>query len=164
LEEGVPRFTGIASAADLRFITPKKEKEEEFMSPIQALFGFTVWTLLVVTVVVLYRVVRFLTGTPINSWPRGIRVASDPPVIQRLADAHANCVENLPVFAIIVLAAAYLNRMDAIATLAPYVLYARIVQTLTHMSGTGPIHVLVRATFWTIQLVLYFWMLCTLYR
>ena len=78
------------------------------MTPIQALLGFAAWTLLLIAGVFLYRGMRFLTGTPINHWPRGNKPADDAPWVKRLEDAHANCLENLPVFAVIVLVAAAL--------------------------------------------------------
>jgi uncharacterized MAPEG superfamily protein len=129
------------------------------MTAIQALLGFAAWTLLLVLLVFAYRGVRFLAGTPINSWPRGARPVVDAAWVQRLEGAHANCLENLPVFAVIVLSAAALGRLDAVAAPAPLVLYARIGQTAAHLWGTGPLQVLVRASFWAVQLALFVWML-----
>jgi len=129
------------------------------MNAVQALIGFAAWTLLLVIVVVLYRGVRIAGGTPINHWPRGEIAEDDIPFARRAADAHANCVENLPVFAVIVLAAAALNKLDAINGLAPWVLYLRIPQSLVHLSGTGQAQVFVRAGFWTAQVVLFVTML-----
>ena len=105
---------------------------------------------------------RFLTGTPINHWPRQAKPADDAPVVQRLEDAHANCLENLPLFAVIVLAAVALGRQAELQALAPFVLFARIGQTLAHLSCTGKINVFVRASFWSVQLVLFAWMLAKL--
>ena len=132
------------------------------MTPIQALLGFAAWTLLLIAGVFLYRGMRFLTGTPINHWPRGNKPADDAPFVKRLEDAHANCLENLPVFAVIVLVAAALGRLADIQALAPWVLYARIGQSLAHLSGTGPGNVFVRASFWSAQLALFGWMLVKL--
>ena len=132
------------------------------MTPIQALLGFAAWTLLLIAGVFLYRGMRFLTGTPINHWPRGNKPADDAPFVKRLEDAHANCLENLPVFAVIVLAAAALGRLGDTQSLAPWVLYARIGQSLAHLSGTGPLNVFVRAGFWSAQLGLFAWMLVKL--
>ncbi len=132
------------------------------MSAIQSLLGFTAWTLLLVLGIFLYRGVRFLGGTPINHWPRGAAPADDMPLIKRVADAHANCLENLPVFAVLVLAAAAMGRLEAIHALAPWVLYARIGQTAAHLSGTGQLNVLVRATFWAAQVALFVLMLVRL--
>jgi uncharacterized MAPEG superfamily protein len=132
------------------------------MTPIQALLGFAAWTLLLIAGVFLYRGMRFLTGTPINHWPRSNKPADDAPFVKRLEDAHANCLENLPVFAVIVLVAAALGRLADIQALAPWVLYARIGQSLAHLSGTGPVNVFVRASFWSAQLALFGWMLVKL--
>ncbi len=129
------------------------------MTALQALLGFAAWTVLLVASVFLYRGLRFLKGTPINYWPRGAKPANDAAMVKRLEDAHANCLENLPVFAVIVLAAAAMGRLDTIATLAPWVLYARVGQTLAHLSGIGQINVLVRASFWSVQIGLMVWML-----
>jgi uncharacterized MAPEG superfamily protein len=82
---------------------------------------------------------------------------------RRIEDAHANCLENLPIFAVIVLAAATLGRIGAVDALAPFVPYARIAQSLTHLSGVGPMQVLlVRAGFWAVQRVLFGWMMLRL--
>jgi len=129
------------------------------MTAIQALLGFAAWTAVLVLGVFLYRGLRFVTGSPINSWPRGAKPANDAGIVKRLEDAHANCMENLPIFAVIVLAAAAMGRLETIAALAPWVLYARIGQSLTHLTGTGQLQVLVRATFWAVQLGLMLWML-----
>ena len=80
------------------------------MTAVQALLGFAAWTLLLVAGVFLYRGLRFVTGTPINHWPRGAKPADDAPLVKRLEDAHANSLENLPIFAVIVLAAAALGK------------------------------------------------------
>lgn len=132
------------------------------MTALQALLGFAAWTVLLVTGVFLYRGLRFVTGTPINSWPRSAKPANDAALVKRMEDAHANCLENLPVFAVIVLAAAAMGRLESIAALAPFVLYARIGQSTVHLIGVGQVHVLVRATFWSIQLGLFIWMLVKL--
>jgi uncharacterized MAPEG superfamily protein len=132
------------------------------MTALQTLLGFAAWTLLLIAGVFLYRGMRFLTGTPINHWPRGNKPADDAPFVKRLDDAHANCLENLPVFAVIVLVAAALGRLADIQALAPWVLYARIGQSLAHLSGTGPVNVFVRASFWSAQLALFGWMLVKL--
>ncbi len=132
------------------------------MTALQTLLGFAAWTLLLIAGVFLYRGMRFLTGTPINHWPRGNKPADDAPFVKRLEDAHANCLENLPLFAVIVLVAAAQGRLADIQALAPWVLYARVGQSLAHLSGTGPLNVFVRATFWTVQLALFGWMLVRL--
>jgi uncharacterized MAPEG superfamily protein len=128
------------------------------MNAMQALIGFTAWTLLLVLTVFAYRGARFLGGTPINHWPRARKPDDDAPLVRRIEDAHANCLENLPVFAVIVLVAAALGKLQAVDALAPWVLYARIGQSVAHMWGVGSLQVLVRASFWAAQLLLFVWM------
>lgn len=132
------------------------------MDAIQALQGFTAWTLLLVMTVFAYRGLRFLSGTPINHWPRANKPGDDAPLVRRIEDAHANCMENLPVFAVLVLAAAVTGRAAAIDALAPWVLYARLGQSAAHLWGVGPLQVGVRAGCWAVQLVLFVWMLLRL--
>jgi len=128
------------------------------MTALQALIGFALWTFALVVGVLLLRGVRILGGTPINAWPRGAAPAGEPPFAKRLSDAHANCLENLPLFAVAVLVATASGRLGAIDAAAPFVFYARIGQTLAHLSGTQPLQVLVRATFWCVQLAAFGWM------
>ncbi|MFN4328868.1 MAG: MAPEG family protein [Limnobacter sp.] len=134
------------------------------MTPIHALLAFTAWTLLLVALVFLYRGLRFMQGTPINAWPRGNKPADDAPLVKRIEDAHANCLENLPLFAVIVLAAADLGKLDLIAPFAAFVFYARVAQSLAHLSGTGKAAVFVRANFWVAQLGLMGYMLSLLLK
>ena len=134
------------------------------MAAYHALLGFAGWTLLLVLLVFAYRGFKFLTGTPINSWPRGVKSDADVPFVTRVADAQANCLENLVIFAVIVLAAGQLpGKLELIAPLAPFVLYARIGQSLAHLSGTGKINVFIRASFWSVQLGLFLFMLSKLF-
>ncbi len=129
------------------------------MTAIQSLMGFAAWTLLLVMLVFAYRGGRILAGMPINNWPRSRKPRDDAPLVQRMEDAHANCLENLPIFAVIVLAAAALGKLGAVEALAPVVLVARIGQSAVHLWGVGPLQVLLRASFWAAQLVLFVWML-----
>jgi len=133
------------------------------MGAIHALLGFAGWTLLLVLVVFGYRGFRFLTGTPINAWPRGSRPEDEAGFAIRAGDAHANAVENLVVFAVIVLAAQALGRIDAIAAFAIWVFYARVGQSVAHLIGTSQPLVLIRASFWAVQLFLMLWMLWQLF-
>jgi uncharacterized MAPEG superfamily protein len=129
------------------------------MTAVQSLLAFAGWTLLLIAAVFLYRGFRFLGGTPINHWPRGAKPADDAPLVKRLEDAHANCLENLPLFAAIVLGAVATCKVDAIAAVAPCVFYARVGQTAAHLWGTDRLQVFVRASFWSAQLVLFGWMI-----
>lgn len=120
---------------------------------VQALLLFTGWAFLLVLTVFAYRGVALLTGTPITAWPRGSKNPNDPGFIQRVADAHANTLENLPIFAVLVLAAQAVGKPEATASLAMFVVYARFAQSAVHILGVNTPLVLARATFWTVQLV-----------
>ena len=128
------------------------------MTPIQSLIAFALWTLALIVVVFGYRGLRFLKGAPINHWPRGNKPADDAAFIKRVEDAHANCLENLPVFAVVVLAAAAMDKTATIAALAPWVLYARVGQSLVHLWGVNQLQVFLRVSFWSVQLGLCIWM------
>ncbi|MBL6751397.1 MAG: MAPEG family protein [Nevskia sp.] len=119
----------------------------------QALVGFAAWTLLLVLIVVGWRVAKVLTGVPINSWTRG-KEAVKPGLVVRAEHAHLNSLENLPLFAVAVLVAAATGKAALADSVGAYVLYARVAQSVTHLIGTSQPLVMVRATFWTIQVAL----------
>ena len=127
------------------------------MSSLNALIGFAIWTLLLVLTAVGWRVIEVLRGTPADSWGRGSSTAR-PGFITRAEHAHLNCVENLPVFGAIVLAGAAMGKSSLIDGLAPIVLYARIGQSVTHLVGVSHLLVLIRATFYSVQVALFLWM------
>jgi len=129
------------------------------MLSMQALIGFTAWTLLLVLVIFAWRGIEIvINGKKADSWTRGKDVAA-PGLIRRIEHAHINCLENLPIFAVIVLAAAAMGKSAVTEPYAMYVLYARVAQTLTHMVGVSHWLVMLRATFWAIQLILFVVML-----
>lgn len=102
-----------------------------------ALLGFAAWTLLtLMTTIGVYRWSRILTGrATVAEWradePQG------PDWYRRAMRAHANCLENLPVFGALVLLSAVFDPGDGrIDALAVTVLAARVVQTTIHVSVT----------------------------
>jgi uncharacterized MAPEG superfamily protein len=103
--------------------------------PQWALLGFAVWTVLVLfTTVGVYRWSRILSGgASISEWQADLPQGSE--WYRRAMRAHANCVENLPVFVAIVYCAttqgAHGRLLDMLALL---VLAARIAQTTVHIS------------------------------
>jgi uncharacterized MAPEG superfamily protein len=123
--------------------------------PIYALLGFAGWTLFVLMITVgIYRWSMILTGrATVAEW------RADQPQgagwYQRGMRAHANCIENLPVFAAIVLAAhaagAVDGRLDLLAVTVPV---ARIFQTTIHVSleQTNAV-VSVRFSFFLVQVL-----------
>ena len=123
--------------------------------PVYALLAFATWTyLLLFSTVGWYRWSRILTGkAPISSFKAANPEGSD--WYLRAMRAHANCVENLPVFAAVVFAIFAANiSTDAINTLAVIVPIARIGQTLIHVTFTETnTSVSVRVAFFLVQVI-----------
>lgn len=124
------------------------------MTGIEALLYYV---LLMIALVLIYagpRIPIALTGKkPIDSWTRGNPVV-DPGFIVRATHAHANTVENFPLFAAVVFAAALLNRSNVVDAVACYILGARLAQVTVHLIGTSFILIMLRATFFLVQLAL----------
>jgi len=131
------------------------------MTGITALLLFAAWTLLLMLTYVTYRTAQVAQGKPADSWTRG-RAAPVPSFVARAEHAHANCVENLPVLAAIVLAASALGQPAVADGAAPYVLYARLAQSGVHLFGVSHWLVQLRAVFYTVQVVLFFYMIWAL--
>lgn len=127
------------------------------MTAILAVLGFALWTLVLVFVSVNWRVVEVLRGKSMNSWGRDDGIAV-PAIVKRMQHAHLNCLENLPIFAILVFAAYFMGKQPAVDGLACYVLYARLAQSIIHLIGTSAALVFVRATFYVIQVLIFFYM------
>ena len=132
------------------------------MTPIQALLGFAAWTLLLIAGVFLYRGMRFLTGTPINHWPRGNKPADDAPFVKRLEGAHANCLENLPLQAAVLLYAMHAGLAALTDPLALLLLGARLFQSAMHLISTGPLFVWLRFAGLLAQMLILAWWLLRL--
>ena len=122
-----------------------------------ALLAFTAWTLLLVFVVLLYRTgIVFMRRHPANSWPRGEKPPTDEPgVVTRMGHAYLNCLEGLPVFAALIAIAAISGQLQYTDPLAPWVVVARVGQSVTHMIGVSHWLVFIRANFFAAQLLLY---------
>lgn len=119
---------------------------------LSCLVFFAAWTLgLVALGIVPYRVGQvLLAGRAANSFspaePEG------PGWYQRLLRAHANCVENLPVFASVVLTAAVSGAASStLDTLAVVYVAARVGQSVAHVASGRSLVINVRFTFFLIQ-------------
>jgi uncharacterized MAPEG superfamily protein len=128
------------------------------MSPtLTALCGFAGWTIILVFVLANYRVslsIREKRGVA-SFAPDG---ADLPGFGHRLTRAHLNCVEFLPVFAAVSLAAVGADKLSVTDPLAMVVLSARIGQSLVHIASVSTPAVLVRATLFVVQLgIAFYW-------
>ncbi len=128
--------------------------------PLLSLLGFAVWTLLVLAATVgVHRWRLILTKRArINAFPAD--ASNGPDWYQRATRAHLNCVENLPVYAAIVLVATFTGRhgwlLDALSIA---VLGARVVQTSVHVAFVQTERVVSwRFSLFTVQLVAMLWM------
>ena len=103
--------------------------------PIWMLLGFAAWTVLLLSATVgVYRWARILSGrASVSSFPAD-RVEGAG-WYQRSMRAHANCIENLPVFGAIVLAL-YAEGLEGpvVNVTSILVLVSRIFQSLVHVS------------------------------
>ena len=101
--------------------------------PVLVLLGFAAWTLLMLFGSIgVYRWSRILTGrASIAEWRADLPQGSD--WYQRAMRAHMNCVENLPVYAAIVVALMAKGLQSPLMDrLAITILVARIGQTRAH--------------------------------
>lgn len=60
-----------------------------------------------------------------------------PPFMQRLARAHANCIESFPIIGGLLVVALLTNRTDITDALAPWLFVARLLQSSIHMASTS---------------------------
>jgi uncharacterized MAPEG superfamily protein len=123
--------------------------------PVWMLLGFAVWTvILLLATVGVYRWSRILTGrVPIRDF-RADQVEGED-WYRRAMRAHANCIENLPVFGAIVFAL-HVGGVRGLAanSLSISVLVARVMQSLIHVCFVQTNAVVsVRFTFFLVQLL-----------
>jgi uncharacterized MAPEG superfamily protein len=128
-------------------------------TPLWCVVGFVAWTLVLLLAIAFARVGAVLTGVKkANEFPSGVPHGGD--FYWRLNRAHLNCLENLPIFAAVVLVATVAGlRAPMLDTLARTYLGARIGQSITHVSSGSVIAVNVRFTFFLVQVVCLIWML-----
>lgn len=120
---------------------------------LQALLGFIAWTLFLLVLMEGIRSWLVLTGAvPANGFsPDNANLS---PFMQRLARAHANCLEGLPVFGGLMLLAVVADRATVTDPLAWVLLAARVVQSLIHLASTSPVAVTARFTAFGVQMAI----------
>jgi len=129
------------------------------MTGFTAVFIYVAWTLVLMLLYAFPRVPQMLSGKKLpNAWERS-EPNTDPPLLVRAKAAHANCIENFPLFAAVVCIAALMHKSAVVDGLAAYLVGARIAQGVTHLIGTSFMLVLIRATFFLFQVALIFFFL-----
>ncbi len=87
------------------------------------------------------------------------------PFMQRLARAHANCIEGLPIFGGLLVVALVTDRAGVTDPLAPWLLVARFVQSGAHLSSGSNLAVNVRFMAFVVQLAIaLYWSWALLFR
>ncbi len=119
-----------------------------------ALLGFAAWYLLLTFALGTLRSGLVLSGKKAaNSFATD---GSDVGAFgRRLNRARDNCYETLPLFVALALAASIAGKLAVLDPLAPYVLYARIGQSVTHLVSTSLMAINVRFFFFIVQIVIY---------
>ena len=116
-----------------------------------ALLGFLSWTLALLVLMEVIRSKLVLTReVPANGFSPDNAGLS--PFMQRLARAHANCLEGLPLLGGFMLLAVVSGKSHITDPLAYFLLAARIAQSVIHLASTSPLAVTARFTAFAVQL------------
>ena len=126
-------------------------------SSLLALTGFVAWTLfLLVLMESLRSRLVLLKAVPSNGFQPDNGNLS--PFMQRLARAHANCLEGLPVFGGLLVIASLSSQTAITDPLALVLLGARVVQSLIHLASLSVMAVNLRFSAFAVQmLIVLYW-------
>lgn len=117
------------------------------------LIGLTAWTLLLVILMETLRSRLILTkAIAANEFKPDNSNLS--PFMQRLARAHANCVESLPVFGSLLIVALLTNQVGVTNPLAPWLFAARLVQSSAHLASPSIPAVWIRFLAFAVQIAI----------
>ena len=127
-----------------------------------ALLGFISWTLFLLLLMEGLRVRLVASGTiPPNGFnPENSNLS---PFMQRLARAHANCLEGLPLFGGVMLLAAIAGKSSITDPLAYVLLGARVLQSVIHLASISVPAVNARFAAFAVQLVIAVYWVVKLY-
>ena len=114
---------------------------------------FISWTLVLLVLMEVLRSHLVLTGRSRSNEfnPENSNLS---PFMQRLARAHANCLEGLPVFGGLLLLALATGRTEVTDPLAPWLLGARIAQSSIHLASLSAMAVNARFTAFAVQVAI----------
>lgn len=114
---------------------------------------FIAWTLFLLVLMEAVRSYLVVTG----------RVASNAflpdnanlsPFMQRLARAHANCIESLPVFGGLLVVALVTGKTGVTDPLAPWFIAARVLQSSIHLASLSVLAVNARFAAFAVQMAI----------
>lgn len=122
------------------------------MNPtLTAFTGFVAWSLFLLVLMEVIRSKLVLTkAVAANGFnPENSNLS---PFMQRLARSHANCIEGLPIFGGLMLIAIVAGKTSITDPLAYLFLFARILQSVIHLSSLSALAVTFRFSAFTVQL------------
>ncbi len=76
------------------------------------------------------------------------------PFMQRLARAHANCIESFPIVGGLLLVAIATGRTEITDPLAPWLVLARVAQSSFHLASLSVVAVNARFSFFAVQIAI----------
>lgn len=117
------------------------------------LAGLLGWTLLLLVAMEVLRIAEVARGRVAANEFRPDN-ANLSPFMQRLARAHANCIEGLPLFGGLLLLALATQRTGITDPLAPWLLAARVLQSSVHIASTSVPAVNIRFAAFCVQMVI----------
>lgn len=122
------------------------------MTPtLTALTGFIAWSLFLLVLMELIRSKMVMTKA-IQANEFRPDNANLSPFMQRLARAHANCLEGLPIFGGLMLVAVLAGKSAVTDPLAYTLLGARVVQSVLHLSSLSVPAVTLRFVAFAVQM------------
>ena len=118
-----------------------------------ALLGFITWTLLLL---VLMEIIRSKMVLLKEVAPNGFNPENSnlSPFMQRLARAHANCIESLPIFGGLMVVALITSNAMVTNNLAYVLLGARVIQSLIHLASLSSLAVTLRFSAFAVQMAI----------
>jgi uncharacterized MAPEG superfamily protein len=119
------------------------------------------WTLLLVVLMEGMRA-RFLVTKTVAANAFKPDNSNLPPFMQRLARAHANCVESFPIIGGLLVVALLTDRTGVTDSLAPGLLVARLIQSSIHLVSTGVFASYLRFVAFVVQMAIAVYWLCGL--
>ncbi|MCC2616810.1 MAPEG family protein [Aestuariibacter halophilus] len=124
-----------------------------YSATVIALLGFIAWTLVLLVAMEVIRSKLVMTkAVAANQFnPSNTNLS---PFMQRLARAHANCIEGLPLFGGLMVVAILTDNTAITDPLAWIFLAARIAQSLLHLSSLSVTAVTLRFSAFAVQVVI----------
>ncbi len=126
-------------------------------APLISLVWFALWAVMLGIFVILLRTREVMSGkVKADAFPSGERHGSD--AYWRVNRAQANTVENLPIFAALVLVGVASGVETGIfSTLCVVAVIARMVQSLIHLSSGSVTAINLRFAAYLVQLICFAW-------